>query len=141
MTILIVDARFYEDIADELLKGATEFLSLEGIKYENVSVPGVFEVAPAISFASKSGKYDGYIALGCVIRGETSHYDYVCSENARGLTDLALEHDLAIGYGVLTVENKKQAMKRAGVKEGNKGKAAAEACIRMIELKKQFGLV
>ncbi len=138
--ILIVDARFYDDIADELVKGATTELDSRNITYEQVSVPGVFEIAPAINFALQSNKYDGYIALGCVIRGETSHYDYVCNENARGLTQLALEKNAAIGYGVLTVENRTQALVRAEVSKKNKGRDAAIACIEMVNMKQKFGV-
>jgi 6,7-dimethyl-8-ribityllumazine synthase len=83
-------------------------------------------------------RYDGYIALGCVIRGETSHYDYVCAESARKLQDLACEHGLALGYGILTCETREQAWERAGVTERNKGGEAARACLRMLELERRF---
>jgi 6,7-dimethyl-8-ribityllumazine synthase len=136
--ILIVDARFYKDLADELVKGASAELDAQGATCDRISLPGVFELAPAIGFAMESGKYDGYIALGVVVRGETSHYDYVCGENARGLTNLAIDHGAAIGYGVLTVENQDQAWVRAGVDKKNKGKDAAIACMEMINLKEQF---
>ena len=92
----------------------------------------------SIRFALDSKKYDGFIALGCVIRGETTHYDYVCGESARGLMELATTHKAAIGYGILTVETIEQAMVRASIHQGNKGKDAAEACLRLIELKKHY---
>ncbi len=136
--VLVIVARFYEDIADELVKGAAQELDKQRIKYDVVAVPGAFEIPAAIRFAIDSGKYDGYVALGCVIRGETTHYDYVCGESARGLNQLALEHKAAIGYGILTVENRKQALARALVSKGNKGAAAVEACLAMMALKKQF---
>ncbi len=139
--IMIIEARFYEDIADELVKGAIAALEAAGVTYERHAVPGCFEIPAAIAFAEKSSKdIDGFVALGCVIRGETTHYDYVCSESARGLQDLAVGHHLAIGYGILTVENGDQAWARAAVDKGNKGKAAAEAALRMIELKREIGV-
>ena len=146
-TVLIVEARFYEDIADELVRGAVAEIDQAGATYERLSVPGAFEIPAAIRFAVTSMEYysgrrrfDGYVALGCVIRGETTHYDYVCAESARGLQDLALTHTLAIGYGILTVENREQAWARASVKHKNKGGGAARACLDMIELKRHFRL-
>jgi 6,7-dimethyl-8-ribityllumazine synthase len=144
--VLIVEARFYEEIADELARGAIQHLDAAGVEYDRVTVPGAFEVPAAIAFAHQGSlkggvDYDGYIALGCVIRGETSHYDYVCGESARGLQDLAIRDNLAIGYGILTVENGDQAWARAGVESGkNKGKDAAEACLAMVSLRHQFAL-
>jgi len=138
--ILIIESRFYDEIADELVAGATQYLQEEKVIIEKISVPGAFEVPAAISFAIESGRYDGYVALGCVIRGETSHYDYVCGESARGLSQLAIEKKVAIGNGILTTENKKQALKRARVSEGNKGARAAEACIAMIKLKSKLAI-
>ncbi|MDA0708131.1 MAG: 6,7-dimethyl-8-ribityllumazine synthase [Proteobacteria bacterium] len=142
MKVLIVEARFYEDIADELVKGAIQVLDKAGVEYDRIPVPGAFEIPGAIRFAADgSVKYDGYIALGCVIRGETTHYDYVCEESARGLQDLVLQSRLAIGYGILTVENSDQAWARCSVNKYNKGGAVAKAALRMIDLKKQFGIV
>jgi len=137
--ILIVEARYYAHIADELIKGATAALDKAGVAYERLAVPGAFEIPAAIRLASKSTEgYAGYIALGCVIRGETSHYDLVCNECARGVQDLALHDGLAIGFGVLTVENEAQALARAMVERKNKGGEAANACLAMIELRKRF---
>lgn len=145
--ILIVEARFYPDIADEMLKGAMAALEAGGATHETISVPGAFEIPAAIRIASmawRSGKhghpFDGFVALGCVIRGETTHYDYVCSESARGLQDLAFRDGLAIGYGILTVENADQAWVRAKRDRKNKGADAANACLAMIALKRRFGL-
>lgn len=132
--ILIVAATFYRDIADTLIAGARAALS--ECQVELVEVPGAFEIPAAISMADRSEHpFDGYIALGCVIRGETSHYDYVCGESARGLMDLSLA-GIPIGYGILTVENREQAEARAGKK--NKGKDAAEACLAMLALSRRY---
>ena len=145
--IMIVEARFYEDLADELVKGAIRAIEAAGATYERFEVPGAFEIPAAIKFAFRGCEldnsrrpFDGYVALGCVIRGETTHYDYVCEESARGLQDLALHHDLAIGYGILTVEDDEQAWARASVAEVDKGGVAARACLAMIELKRHFRL-
>ena len=138
---MIVEARFYEDIADELCRGAVAALEAAGATHERVTVPGAFEIPAAIAMAHEAGpsRFDGYIALGCVIRGETSHYDYVCGESARGLQDLAIRQGLAIGYGILTVEDRDQAWARAAVDRNDKGADAAQACLRMIELRRLLG--
>lgn len=145
--VLIVEAPYYEDIADELAKGAIAELDRVGATYERISVPGAFEIPAAIQIGIRSMDYyagrrrfDGYIALGCVIRGETTHYDYVCQESARALQDLALRYTLALGYGILTCENHEQAISRARRAERDRGGHAARACLRMIELKRHFRL-
>ncbi len=140
--LLIVESPYYEDITNELIKGAVQALEAAGATFDRVSVPGAFEIPAAIHFAAggTARHYDGYIALGCVIRGETSHYDYVCGESARGLQELAIRDGLAIGYGILTVENKGQARARASLDKGNKGGFAAQVALGMIQLKQQFGL-
>jgi len=136
---LIVEARFYEDMADALVAGAVGTLQAAGATYDRVRVPGAFEIPAAIAMAETGQKgYDGYIALGVVIRGETSHYDYVCGESARGLMTLGVEQRLAIGYGILTVETGDQAWARITGAKGNKGAAAAEAALAMNALKKAF---
>jgi 6,7-dimethyl-8-ribityllumazine synthase len=142
--ILIVEARFYDDIADELVKGATRALEEAQATFERVAVPGAFEIPGAIRLAMDAKedgepRFDGFVALGCVIRGETTHYDYVCGESARGLQDLALNHKLAIGYGILTVENRDQAWARGAVDQGDKGRAAVDACLAMVGLARRFG--
>ena len=136
--ILVVVARFYEDIADALVAGASEVLESGGATFETVAVPGAFEIPTAIGFAHRGGGFDGYVALGCVIRGETTHYDYVCGESARGLTMLAVEHGAAIGFGILTTEDRPQAWARAAVDQGNKGAHAARACLDMVALRQRF---
>ena len=140
--ILIVEARFYPDIADELLRGATAALSAAGATFDRVEVPGVFEIPAAIRMAVGATepvpKYDGYLVLGCVIRGETSHYDIVANESSRALQALVCEYALALGFGVLTVENEAQAWARARVAEMNKGAEAARACLAMIDLKRRL---
>ena len=145
--IMIVEARYYAHISDELAKGALAALDAAGATWRRVTVPGAFEIPAAIRFTAvaaqrgtTSERFDGYVALGCVIRGETTHYDYVCGESARGLQDLALSHNLAIGFGILTVENEAQALARARPDRKNKGGEAANACLAMIELKRHFGL-
>ena len=144
--VLIVEARFYDGIADELAKGAIAALEAAGATYDRLEVPGAFELPAAIRMNIKAmelvggrKRYDGYVALGCVIRGETSHYDYVCGESARGLMDLALQYSLAIGFGVLTVENRDQAWARAAMDQLDKGGTVAKAALRMIEVKREFG--
>ena len=145
--VLVIEARFYEDIADTLYQGASAALDAGGVTHERVSVPGVFEIPAVVRMAVRSmdffagrRRFDGYVALGCVIRGETTHYDYVCSESARKLQDLACEHTLALGYGILTCENMEQAWVRAAIDKKNKGRDAAEACLAMLDVKRRFHL-
>lgn len=137
---LIVAADYYETVIHELLLGAKTHLDVCDHTYEIIKIPGAFEIPAAISFAHhfQGDNYDGYIALGCVIRGETSHYDHVCNECARGLQELAINHQIPIGFGVLTVETIEQANYRASVNVGNKGKEAAEACMQMVALRQRF---
>lgn len=137
--LLIVEARFYADIADELAKGAEAAIFEIGGTAERITVPGAFEIPGAIAMADMAGAgYDGYVALGAVIRGETTHYDYVCGESARGLQDLAVRRGLAIGYGILTVENMDQAWARARRSEGDKGHGAAVAALAMVLFKRRL---
>lgn len=143
--ILIVESRYYDEIAEEMLSGVTEALGTAGASYELVEVPGAFEIPAAVRIAVEACEkgnrsFDGYIGLGCVIRGETTHYDYVCQESARGLQDLALKYGIPIGYGVLTCENRDQAMVRADRKQGDKGGFVAKACLAMVALRGHFGL-
>ena len=137
--ILLVVAPYYKDITNTLIKGAIDLLETNGIAYETIEVPGAFEIPGTIALAACTEKYAGYIALGCVIRGETSHYDYVCGESARALMDMTMD-GLAIGYGILTVENKAQAIARADEAQKNKGGEAANACVAMMDLHKHFGI-
>jgi len=139
--ICIVVARFYGDIADELVRGAVATLEAGGATYEIIEVPGAFEVPACVLMAVASRKYIGYVALGCVIRGETTHYDYVCKESASGLSQIALDYMAPVGYGILTVENNDQAWVRAAVAQGNKGGHAAAACLRMLSIKQGMNLM
>jgi 6,7-dimethyl-8-ribityllumazine synthase len=145
--ILIVEGRFYDDIADALVEGAVAALEKAGATHDRWDVPGALEIPAAINFAIEgcangtiAERFDGYVALGCVIRGETTHYDYVCSESARGLMDLALKRNAAIANGILTVENRDQAWARAAVDGKNKGGAVAEACLAMVNYKSLCGI-
>lgn len=140
--LLVVEARFYDDLSDALLDGAKAALGEAGATFDVVTVPGALEVPAAIAFASQSDKrYDGFVALGCVIRGETYHFEIVANESSRALSDLATRQFLAIGNGILTVENDEQAWARARKGEGDKGGFAARAALRMIELKKRFNTI
>jgi 6,7-dimethyl-8-ribityllumazine synthase len=141
--LLIVEARFYDHIADEMAKGAEAALKAGGATFERIAVPGAFEIPAAIRFAldgmaGGGTRYDGFVALGCVIRGETTHYDYVCAESARGLQDLAVRQSVPIGYGILTVETEEQAWARASLDRGNKGGVVAGVALEMIALKRHF---
>lgn len=142
--ILVVEARFYPDLSDELLKGASEAITAFGAAFDVVTVPGALEIPAVIAIAEEAGHrptgmaYDGYVALGAVIRGETHHFDIVANESARGLMDLAIGRRMAIGNGVLTVEDEDQAWARARVSEGDKGGFAARACLDVIALKRRL---
>ena len=143
--ILIVEARFYDHLADALLEGAKSVLDAFGAEYDVVTVPGALEIPAAIAFAEEGGHrpagaaaYDGYVALGAVIRGETYHFEIVSNESARGIMELAIGRRLAIGNGVLTVEDEGQAWARARSGEGDKGGAAARAALDMVVLKQRL---
>ena len=138
--ILIVESHYYPEIADALIDGAEREIKKSGAICERVHVPGAFEIPAAIALAAKKKgrKYDGYVALGCVIRGETTHYDYVCGESARGLMDLALNQRLAIGYGIVTVNTMEQARARAFIDRGDKGGDCAHACLVMVSLARRW---
>ena len=137
---LIVEARFYEALADAQMAGAIRALEAAGASYERVSVPGALEIPAAIAFAHTGAQhFDGYVALGCVIRGETTHYEIVCTESARALMDLSIAEKLAIGNGILTVENEDQAWDRADQDRKDKGGGAAEAALAMVALRAKLG--
>ena len=137
---LIVEARFYEALADAQVAGAVRALERAGATYERVFVHGALEIPAAIAFAHGGAQhFDGYIALGCVIRGETTHYEIVCAESARALMDLSIADNLAIGNGILTVENEDQAWDRADQNRKDKGGGAAEAALAMVALRKKLG--
>lgn len=140
--ILIVEARFYDHIADALLRGAMTVLDEAGAVVERVTVPGALEIPGAIAMATAARKkqpYDGVVALGCVIQGETYHFEIVSNESARGLMDLTIQRQLAIGNGILTVDTPAQAAARSGDDDRNKGAHAAKAALAMIALKKSLG--
>ena len=137
--ILLVEAPYYTHIATELRRGAERALTAAGATYKLASVPGAFEIPAAIGIAAKaSQRFDGFVALGCVIRGETTHYDHICAESARGLQDLAVRDGLAIGYGILTVENEAQALARASPNGRDKGGEAVRACLAIVDLKRRL---
>ena len=135
--VLLVAAPFYREVADHLIAGARAALEAAGAETDLVEVPGALEIPTAIRLASFSGLYDGYVALGCVIRGETTHYETVCNDSSRALALLGLE-GLCIGNGILTVENIEQAEARADPARLNKGGGAAEACLHLIALARRF---
>ena len=137
--ILLVEAPYYSHIAAELRRGAERALAAAGATFERISVPGAFEIPVAIAITSRANQhFDGFVALGCVIRGETTHYDHICAESARGLQDLAVRDGVAIGYGILTVENEAQALARASPEGRDKGGEAVRACLAIVELKRRL---
>lgn len=135
---LIVEARFYDHLNDLLIEGATAALDDEGHKYEVVTVPGALEIPGAVALAAESGRYDGFVAIGVVIRGETYHFEVVSNESARGLMALSMD-GIPIGNGILTVENEAQALTRAKKDEKDKGGEAAKAAMAMLGLREKFG--
>jgi len=137
-SILIAEARFYPHLNDMLLAGARAAIEAAGHEHETVTVPGALELPGAIALAAKSGRYAGYVALGVVIRGETYHFELVSNESGRGLMDLTLQ-GLAVGSGVLTVENEEQAVVRADPAKGDKGGDAARAALALVDLRAKFG--
>jgi 6,7-dimethyl-8-ribityllumazine synthase len=141
--MLIVEARFYEDIADALLAGASRALTEAGAAFERVSVPGSLEVAPAIAMALDAAElagvpYEGVVALGCVIRGETLHFEIVAQESARALLELSVARRLPIGNGILTVDTEAQAWARARPEQADKGGDAARAALSLVRLKRRL---
>ena len=137
--ILIVEAPYYAHIAERLRNGAVRALASFEASHETISVPGAFEIPAAIGLVARStSRFDGFVALGCVIRGETSHYDHICAESARGLQDLAVRDGLAIGYGILTVENEAQALARTSIDGRDKGGEAVRACLALVDLKRRL---
>ncbi len=144
--VLVIESRFYTDISDLLLQGASGALMQAGASVDRISVPGALEIPAALRIVlegtRESGRhppYDAFVALGCVIRGETTHYDLVAGESARGLTDLGAQEGLAIGNGILTVETREQAIERADPARLNKGGGAALAALALLSLRVRFG--
>ena len=136
---LIVQADFYTELAAAQKQGAVAELETSGASFDIISVPGALEIPAAIAMAAANPcPYDGFIALGCVIRGETTHYETVCKESSRGLMDLAIQRNLAIGNGILTVENSAQAWERADINGKDKGGDAARAALSMAAVAKRY---
>ena len=145
--ILVVEARFYEDIADQLAKGAVDAIKQAGAGYKRVFVPGISEIPAVIRYAIRAMelraidyRFAGYVVLGCAIRGASDHYDYICSSTFSTLQTLTVDYSLALGNGILTVHDRDQAWERAAVDEKNLGGNAARACMRMIQAKRELGL-
>lgn len=142
--LLIVEGRSYSGISDELLRGAVQAIEAYGAEYDVITVSSALQIPGMVALAEEAGNrpvgvhYDGYVALGCVIRGETYHFEIVANETARGLQDLCIGKRLAIGFGVLTVDEEEQAWTRARVSEGDRGGAAARACLETVALKRQL---
>jgi 6,7-dimethyl-8-ribityllumazine synthase len=142
--LLLVEAPYYSHIAALLRQGAERAIAAAGATCEIVSVPGAFEIPAAIALAARTAqRFDGFVALGCVIRGETTHYDHICTETARSLQDLMVRDGLAVGYGILTCENEAQALVRAAPADPDrggrdKGGEATRACLALVELKHRF---
>jgi 6,7-dimethyl-8-ribityllumazine synthase len=134
---LIVEARFYDHLNDMLIAGARATLKDGGHMVDVITVPGALEIPGAISIAAESGRYDGFVAIGVVIRGETYHFEIVAGESARGIMALTMD-GIAIGNGVLTVENEEQALVRADPAQKDKGGEAAKAALALLELKSRF---
>jgi 6,7-dimethyl-8-ribityllumazine synthase len=138
--LLIVEARFYDEIADLLLAGARRALEAEDVTFDRVTVRGALEIPAAIRLALDGADYDAFVALGCVIRGETSHYDIVAGESARGLMDLAVQRGALIGNGILTTDDGRQARVRADPDGKDKGGGAARAALALVQIKRCFRL-
>ena len=136
--LLLVEARFYEDLSDALAEGAIAALNAVGAGYDRVTVPGALEIPGAIAMAAEHGRHDGFVALGCVLRGETSHYDTVSNESARGIMSLTIQRRLAIGNGILTCETEEQAWARARISGQDKGGGAARAALALIDWRRRL---
>lgn len=141
--VLIVEARFYDDISDALLEGATHALQAAGVTFDRITVPGSLEIPPAIALALDAAErdkkpYDGVVALGCVIRGDTFHFNIVAEQSARALVDLTVTRRIALGNGILTVDDERQAWERARITEADKGGAAAQTMLAMVRLKRKL---
>jgi len=136
--LLIIYSDYYQDISTALMNGATNALEEAGAVFDKIEVPGVLEIPAALAMCASTSNYDGYVLLGCVIRGETSHYEIVAFESARSIMKIMCENKLALGNGIQTVENHKQAWARADIEDKNKGGGAARAALAMIEVRRQL---
>jgi len=146
-TVLIIESRFYEDITDQLVSGAVQAITAVGYNFRRLEVPGILEIPAAMRYVVRSQelrstplRVDGFVTLGCAIKGGTDHYDHVCREAMRGVQDMALQYTLAVGNGILSVHTLAQAEERAGVDRRNFGGQVARACLRMMALKHELGL-
>lgn len=143
-TVLVIEARYYDKIADSMVIGASPVIEAAGLSIERMAVPGTFEIPATCEMAIRAGqrephqKYAGILAFGCVIRGQTDHYDHICRETSRAIMEMTVDHCYPIGFGVLTCENMAQAVVRADPNQKNKGAEAATAVVRMIELRRHF---
>ena len=144
--VLILEARFYDHLADGLLNGAREVLAQAGIEHDVITVPGIYELPAALALVVEKARredaaaYDGFVTLGTAIRGESDHYQFICAETMHSLSQLAVQHHLALGNGVLTVHNEEQALKRSDPARKNMGGQAARACLTMLALKRKLGV-
>jgi len=145
--ILVVESRFYEDIADNLVRGCVRELTEHGAGYKRIIVPGVLEIPAVVRYAVRTmelratdHRYAGYVVLGCAIKGETDHYEHVCRDSMQGVSRLTLDYSLALGNGILTCPTRAMAEDRADPEGKNLGGKAARACLRMIEVKRELGL-
>ncbi len=136
--VLIIYSNYYEDITAGLMQGAVIELEKEDAQIHKIEVPGVLEIPAALVMAASKKRFDAYILLGCVIRGETTHYDIVANESARSIMDIIVDHSLCVGNGIQTVETREQAWARANVEDKNKGGGAATAALSMINVQKQL---
>lgn len=136
--ILVVEARFYDDIADQLFLGASKIVVKNGMTVEKVAVPGVFEIPAAIKTVWSANYFAGVVALGCVIRGETDHYEHICREVSRAIMDLSVLGGIPIGFGILTCENYEQAWERASIDDRDIGGRTASACLDMLKIYSQY---
>jgi 6,7-dimethyl-8-ribityllumazine synthase len=138
--ILIISADFYQDISNMLLDGALNEIKKHDFDHEIIKISGALEIPAIVSMAIKSNQYSGFIALGCVIRGKTSHYDHICQEVMRGINKLAIKYHIAIGNSIITCETKDQAVERADINQKNKGGSAAKICFEMISIQRKLNL-
>jgi 6,7-dimethyl-8-ribityllumazine synthase len=136
--ILVVEARFYDDIADQLFLGASKIVVKNGMTVEKVAVPGVFEIPAAIKTVWSANYFAGVVSLGCVIRGETDHYEHICREVSRAIMDLSVLGGIPIGFGILTCENYEQAWERASIDDRDIGGRTASACLDMLKIYSQY---
>jgi 6,7-dimethyl-8-ribityllumazine synthase len=140
MRVLVVESRYHETVSDALLDGATAALEKGSASFERLSVPGALEIPPAIALAAETGRYDGYLGLGCVIRTGSFHFEMIAAESAHGLMRLGIEQKLCIGNGILACENEDEALRLAEFSRGDAGGEAARACVALMQWRARLGL-